>query len=298
VKFELRSLVEYTDDALLAEIRRVAALVSNAALTQKTFDGLSRVRSGTVSGRFGSWRLALECAGLADRYSGRRVSQKMRLRPSRAMSNEELLARLVALAHQLDRDELTQDDVRQNTSFSERVLQRRFGSWRRALELAGLRISNFGRRYTDDECFENLLRVWTHYGRQPKYEEIEQPPSTVGPTAYEKRFGSWRKTLAAFVERVNSVTDTAPPSEPSNDRPLKPTTTPRREKVPLRLRLKVLQRDRFRCVLCGDSPAGNPVCRLQVDHIVPVSKNGKTVMDNLRSLCGSCNIGRSNWFED
>lgn len=33
---------------------------------------------------------------------------------------------------------------------------------------------------------------------------------------------------------------------------------------------------------------------LEVDHIIPVSKGGKTVMTNLQALCWDCNRGKSN----
>jgi len=64
------------------------------------------------------------------------------------------------------------------------------------------------------------------------------------------------------------------------------------------LRFKVLQRDHFKCVLCGDHPARNVECVLHVDHVIPWSKGGKTREDNLRTLCATCNIGRSNRHSD
>jgi 5-methylcytosine-specific restriction endonuclease McrA len=60
------------------------------------------------------------------------------------------------------------------------------------------------------------------------------------------------------------------------------------------LRYAVLKRDRFRCVLCGASPATDPACELELDHIRPYSKGGQTVLANLRTLCRRCNQGRSN----
>jgi 5-methylcytosine-specific restriction endonuclease McrA len=67
-----------------------------------------------------------------------------------------------------------------------------------------------------------------------------------------------------------------------------------RREIPLKLRLKVLQRDNFRCVLCGKSPATNPGTVLHIDHIVPFSKGGQTTAENLRTLCAECNWGKGN----
>lgn len=60
-----------------------------------------------------------------------------------------------------------------------------------------------------------------------------------------------------------------------------------------KLRYQILQRDHSRCVLCGRGPDAVP---LEVDHIVPVSKGGKTVPENLRTLCRDCNRGKSNSY--
>ena len=54
----------------------------------------------------------------------------------------------------------------------------------------------------------------------------------------------------------------------------------------------------FKCVLCGNSPAVDPNCKLYVDHIIPFSRGGKTVDVNLRALCADYNIGRGNRFDD
>ena len=58
------------------------------------------------------------------------------------------------------------------------------------------------------------------------------------------------------------------------------------------MRYDVLKRDNFRCQICGASSKDG--ANLQVDHIIPVSKGGKTEMKNLQSLCSRCNIGKSN----
>lgn len=61
------------------------------------------------------------------------------------------------------------------------------------------------------------------------------------------------------------------------------------------MRYDVLRRDGFRCVLCGMSAKDGAL--LHVDHIIPVSKGGKTEISNLRTLCEKCNVGKSNKIE-
>lgn len=61
------------------------------------------------------------------------------------------------------------------------------------------------------------------------------------------------------------------------------------------MRYDVLKRDNFKCVLCGMSSKDGAI--LHVDHIIPISKGGKTEMNNLRTLCEKCNIGKSNKIE-
>jgi hypothetical protein len=55
------------------------------------------------------------------------------------------------------------------------------------------------------------------------------------------------------------------------------------------LRFKVLRRDGFTCTYCGRRP---PDVELHVDHEVPHSAGGETVIDNLRTACRDCNLGK------
>ncbi len=64
--------------------------------------------------------------------------------------------------------------------------------------------------------------------------------------------------------------------------------------IPDGLRYKILKRDNFKCCACGASPAKDPSVELHIDHIVPWSKGGETVIENLQVLCSKCNIGKSN----
>ena len=61
------------------------------------------------------------------------------------------------------------------------------------------------------------------------------------------------------------------------------------------LRYDILRRDGFRCQICGATAKDG--VKLHVDHIIPVSKGGKTEPQNLRTLCDRCNLGKSNKIE-
>ena len=57
-----------------------------------------------------------------------------------------------------------------------------------------------------------------------------------------------------------------------------------------KLRYQVLNRDKNKCTICGASAKDG--AKLHVDHIIPVSKGGLSTMDNLRTLCDRCNLGK------
>lgn len=56
-----------------------------------------------------------------------------------------------------------------------------------------------------------------------------------------------------------------------------------------KLRQHIKERDKFTCKQCGISVAQEPHLLLEIDHIIPVSKGGLTVEDNLQTLCWRCN---------
>lgn len=68
-----------------------------------------------------------------------------------------------------------------------------------------------------------------------------------------------------------------------------------RGKVSDSLRYDIMNRDNFTCVLCGVSARQG--ARLHVDHIIPISKGGKSTPNNLRTLCERCNVGKSDKIE-
>lgn len=205
-----------------------------------------------------------------------------------AVSDEELLADLRAAAESVGKNTIGLKEYRQHGKYDDTTVSRRFGTWNEALRTAGLALSNEV-SISDERLFENLLVLWQHYGRQPRRSELAQQPSEISQTPYSRRFGSWSAALEAFITYANAS---------DSERPvIRETEVIRRttgREPSLRLRWHVLQRDRFTCCACGASPALAPGVELHVDHIVPWSKGGETVLENLQSLCSVCNLGKSN----
>jgi hypothetical protein len=201
----------------------------------------------------------------------------------------ELLADLRRVAKILNATTVSITQYRQYKQFDDTTISRRFDTWNNALLAAGLTLSN-EKNISDERLFENILTLWQHYGRQPRRSELAKPPSVISQSPYTRRFHSWVTALEAFIEYANAV-GTKAPTIYENIEDQKHIG----RDLSLRLRWKVLQRDRFTCCGCGASPALNPGVELHVDHIKPYSKGGGTALENLQTLCSACNFGKSNW---
>lgn len=64
-----------------------------------------------------------------------------------------------------------------------------------------------------------------------------------------------------------------------------------RKMVTRELREEIMRRDNYTCQICGKYMPDE--VGLQVDHIIPIAKGGKSVVSNLRVLCSKCNGSKS-----
>lgn len=65
-----------------------------------------------------------------------------------------------------------------------------------------------------------------------------------------------------------------------------------RGKVTNRMRFAIYERDHYRCRKCGRKTND-----LEVDHIIPIAKGGKSTFDNLQTLCHRCNYRKGSNIE-
>jgi hypothetical protein len=212
-----------------------------------------------------------------------------KLKPwNRGISDADLLEDLRRVAKLLGKATVRYAEYPQHGRCASRIYETRFGSWNEALRAAGLDVGRH-QGVSVEDLFENMERVWTSLGRQPRRIEMRTPLSTFSGGTYERRFGGWRNALEAFVEYVNAEPSSAPPARA----PLSVSESEGPRFPDLRMRWRVLSRDSFKCRSCGRSPALAPGTILHVDHVVPWSKGGRTIYDNLQTLCDRCNLGKS-----
>ena len=195
----------HSDADLVAELRRAAGLIHDGPLTGQRFQAVSGLSTSTFLRRFGSWRQALSAAGLADRYSGATVSDKMRQQKARTMTDAELLNELRRIAARTGRLYVTRPELRTlSTVASEAVYIRRFGSWPVALTAAGLTVAPTGRYWTDGQLLANLRAVAERNRRPLTLADLDRPPSTITSHTYRHRYGNLRNALDAMNRQSTS----------------------------------------------------------------------------------------------
>lgn len=205
------------------------------------------------------------------------------------VSDAELLADIRRVAAETGTTTVSHTVYSKHGQYNARTISRRFGTWNNGLKIAGVQISHEN-NISDERLFENVMRLWEHYGRQPHQSELDRSPSAISSKPYKRRFKSWLETLTEFVKYANAQgTEQPRVSEIVSGR--------RTSRAPsLRLRFRILKRDNFTCCACGATPALTPGLSLHVDHVQAWSLGGETIEENLRTLCEKCNLGKSNVF--
>lgn len=157
----------------------------------------------------------------------------------------------------------------------------RIEDWKREQEiflqtcfLKKRRINQYKRTLDDSNAFCFVTqRVRTKY-RQQNYVKIPYKvkiDDEVKSVSFE-----WLVMRYARLERIGFET-TLSAYRSQNQRKL----------MTKKLRKEIARRDNYTCQICGKyMPDG---IGLHIDHIVPISKGGKTVPSNLQVLCSKCN---------
>lgn len=217
---------------------------------------------------------------------------------NRNISDTELIDDLKKVAKNLGLDKISSRQYSSEGKYTAGTISVRFGSWNNALEKAGLSVVQ-QHNVPEEKLFNNIEYIWIKTGRQPVFRDMKGIDSEYSTHQYITKFGTWRKSLMAFIKFINS--DFYSNEEDCNIErtnvsevalETKNASKHKTKRFPSdRLKVQVLMRDGNKCKLCGIEVIGK---NIHFDHILSWSKGGETTLENLQILCAFHNLVKGN----
>lgn len=123
------------------------------------------------------------------------------------LTDKVLLTDIQETAKKLDQQYLKIADYTKHGTYNSRNIIKRFGTWKKALKLAGLDTTDnqpqiYVPRISENELIEDLKRVSKLYAYHYLSMEKYQKDGKYDPSTITNRFGSWEKAL----EKANLIT--------------------------------------------------------------------------------------------
>lgn len=172
----------YSRDELIEALRQLAERLGRTPTGPEAMADPHTPSHSTYARRFGSWREALEAAGLP-------------LDPRKmGYDRERLLAHLQDLAETLGRTPAV-GDLNAVDGPCDKTYRNQFGKWSAALAEAGLEVGPRGRRYERDELLDILRALAEDLGHAPSERELKKRDHLPNPGTYRDHFGGWNAAL-------------------------------------------------------------------------------------------------------
>ncbi len=158
----------YTDQEIIQEIRRVAALVGKTSLKEREFNEFSRISGSTASYRFGSWNEAVKAAGLEP------IDPVSVITGSQQIPDEDLLRELIRLYNETGKNP-TYRLLRAKGKFSEYPYKARWNTLAEAFQVAQKRSPDMTHAFPS-----------TPKGEHPHSTTVQLVPPTIKPKTPRK----------------------------------------------------------------------------------------------------------------
>ena len=182
----------YTKEELIRQAQMLAKELGRSPMAAD-FNKDSRTASGmTPIRRFGSWVKFLLAAGLEidDRH----------------YTNEQLIAQVQMLAKELGETPTRKRFDQDSRTASSETIVRRFGSWGKILQAAGLKPIRRA-TYSREELIEQVLMLSRELNRTPRMREFDNDSRMASVKAVQRLFGSWNKFLTEAGLELNVKRD-------------------------------------------------------------------------------------------
>ena len=160
MKFELNEWkTQLTDEELIADIQETATRLGKDYISISTYKSQGKYSQTAIQAHFGTWKNALTLAGLRSE----RNSAEHKLIP-----DEEYFDDLRRVASLINKETVPYEEYRKHGKYSAEHIFSRFGRWNDFLKKAGLAPTGFNKdKITEQECFDEIERMWRLLGRQP-----------------------------------------------------------------------------------------------------------------------------------
>lgn len=175
----------YTQAELIALLKERAKELGRPPVVKE----MEQPSGRTYINRFGTWKNALEAAGLAGLERKKNVAEKPEQTGHRGYTKECLAEKIKQRAHELGRPP-------KNTEMSNpsgRTYIRAFGTWNEALQAAGYQPDYPRDGFDRERLIARLKDEADRLGRTPLASEMANPRGHI----YMREFGTWHKALEA-----------------------------------------------------------------------------------------------------
>ena len=210
-------------------------------------------------------------------------------RPLRSVKKKDIIIDLKAFAEFKKSKSLTAVSYTRwnNARFSVDSVRRIFGSWENAMKAIGLSHQK-KHYYSDKEIIKIYIKIWRWREQAPSENDIKEYNKEFNITfsadtisrRWDKRV--FKRLISQYVLKQITI-----------DQVIEGKKKITRPRISPRLRATVLKKYNYRCTDCGKSPKVNKNIVLEINHIIPFSKGGETILNNLEVNCHGCNAGKS-----
>ena len=123
----------------------------------------------------------------------------------RNVSDKDLLQDVQDVAQRLSKDTLTGREYSLNGKYHHGTLQKRFGSWKKVLELCNLKICghNFKYKFSDEDVISDLKRVGEIIDKTTLSHHEYSAYGEYHASTLISRYGSWNKVLELAGMKLN-----------------------------------------------------------------------------------------------
>ncbi len=206
---------------------------------------------------------------------------KFELTKKDSLSNEAIIDEIKSVMVKVGKTTLTMKEFDSIARINSSTVIRRLGKWNDIIKNIGGELNNVF--YSEEDLLSNIKEAWLKKGSQPTRRDMDNKElSSISSGTYLRHYKTWYGALEKFVQYISNTEN-----EDNNIERIeqidKTKIKHKTKREPSdRLKVQVLMRDGNCCKICGVT-CSEGLHNIHFDHIIPWSKGGETVLENLQT---------------